>query len=82
IDPSFVVDIAGSVEKYQIKGVIYFGNSHFIMRVWKGMEDVWTYDGMRHNGDFRYEGKSSKIRGLRRLGSKVAVAALYIKSVE
>ncbi|TRM56533.1 hypothetical protein BD626DRAFT_384135, partial [Schizophyllum amplum] len=62
---------------FKLKAVIYHGSDHFTMRIWKGHTDIWTYDGMDEDGAFVYEGKSSSVRRLRRLGSRTAVAAMY-----
>jgi len=82
IDSSVSINASDGIRKeYQLKGVIYFGNSHFVSVV--ALEDgqLWFYDGMKHGGAMQYIGSLHvNTPNLSTQDGKVAVAAIYTLS--
>ena len=82
IDSSVSINTSDGIRKeYQLKGVIYFGNSHFVSVV--ALEDgqLWFYDGMRHWGAMQYIGcLHVNVPDLSTQDRKIAVAAIYTLS--
>ncbi|KAL1698724.1 hypothetical protein EV121DRAFT_217685, partial [Schizophyllum commune] len=62
---------------YVLKGVIYFGSSHFTMRVIEQTMRVYKYDGMKDDGKIRYESYASDISDWTHLDGRGASVAIY-----
>ena len=66
-----------SASQYVLKGVIYFGSSHFTMRVIEQTMRVYKYDGMKDDGKIRYESYASDISDWTHLDGRGASVAIY-----
>lgn len=42
---------------YNIRVIIYFGNAHWTARLIDNSNDIWYYDSMRNNGQYKRDGK-------------------------
>ncbi|KAI5891533.1 uncharacterized protein SCHCODRAFT_02735563 [Schizophyllum commune H4-8] len=73
---SFAVRTGDDKQEYVLKAVIYFGASHFTLRVVKDLSHAWYYDGMKRDGEFVYEGLIDGIN-LRSARGRDAVAVIY-----
>jgi hypothetical protein len=68
---------------YVLGGVVYHADNHFASRIIDGAGRFYTYDGVLNNGCSVYEGSFGQstlpIPNLGRLGTKIAVLAVYRK---
>lgn len=55
INSKISVDIQAQGVPYILKGVVYFGRSHFICRYIDREGKVWVYDGLSNYGSMEYD---------------------------
>ena len=71
----------GSTKEYRLKGIIYFGDGHFVSVVALRGGQLWFYDGMKHGGTMQYIGSlRANPPDLSRQDGKLAVAGIYAPS--
>ncbi|KAF9487049.1 hypothetical protein BDN71DRAFT_1354672, partial [Pleurotus eryngii] len=63
--------------KYCLKGIIYFGRSHFIARFLDQAKHVWHYSGLDNNGMLTYETDVISSIDLKTCIGMAATIALY-----
>ena len=79
IDHSLELTHLGELHRYNIAGIIYYRDHHFISHINTSDKQVWFYDGLNNGGQMLYSGSLETHRPLlttSRGGS--ASAAIYI----
>ena len=71
-----------TVSSLSLKGIIYLGNRHFIMRFIDSDRNVWFHDGISTGEKCEMEGSLSSLTevDLKKLKNTRAVMAIYIAS--
>ena len=64
---------------YVLRGVIYYGSSHYVTVLVFGNGQLWHYDGMRNDGCMQLIGDLGSAPDLSHVEGKTAVAAIYIR---
>ena len=81
VDSSASIDIDGIRKEYLLKGVIYFGSSHFVSVVALENGQLWFYNSMKHGGAMQYIGNLHiNTPDLSSQDGKLAVAGIYTLS--
>ncbi|KDQ25067.1 hypothetical protein PLEOSDRAFT_1047729 [Pleurotus ostreatus PC15] len=79
LDHKIYIHANGNQVKYHLKGIIYFGRSHFIARFIDKAKRVWHYDGMDNNGMLIYETDVISSIDLKTCNGMSAIIALYAR---
>ncbi|KAF9050145.1 hypothetical protein BJ165DRAFT_1312983, partial [Panaeolus papilionaceus] len=61
IDATVGLNIAEQTFTYKLRGIVYYGHSHFISTLIDNNDSVWVYDGITNNGISLYIGKLNDI---------------------
>lgn len=69
-----------SAAQYELKGIIYFGLSHFTMRLIEQGVRVYKYDGMVQTGKIKYESYVSDVKDWMHMDGRDAAVAIYTSS--
>ncbi|KAF9459637.1 hypothetical protein BDZ94DRAFT_1312254 [Collybia nuda] len=64
--------------EYQLRGLIYYGDSHFTSRIVDSSGMTWFHDGIITGSQMVYEGYISSMGNCLTCGDKTAIAALYV----
>ena len=74
----FTISIENTETSYKLRGIIYFGDSHFIARVISDNDMVWFHDGITTGHNLIYEGMLNNDLLLNQCKGKNAIAAIYV----
>ena len=75
---TFTISIENTETSYKLRGIIYFGDSHFVARVIFDNGMVWFHDGLTTGHNLIYEGMLNNDLLLHQCNGKNAIAAIYI----
>jgi hypothetical protein len=80
ISYDFNISISNSNILYKLRGIIYFGDSHFTSHIIYDNGMVWFHDGIDTGQTLKYEGMIHNLQGtLNTCGNKKVSVAVYAK---
>ena len=80
IDHDFHIYINNEECVYQLRGIVYYGNSHFTARVVYNNGMIWFHDGIATGQSLLYEGTFQTFgQSLNSCRGKDAILAIYVK---
>jgi hypothetical protein len=79
INPSIYLNRNGTRYEFGLKGIIYFGGSHFTSRIVGNDEHTWFHDGVVTGIHSQYQGMLNSLGDLMNCRGKVATAVLYAR---
>ncbi|KIL54149.1 hypothetical protein M378DRAFT_93063, partial [Amanita muscaria Koide BX008] len=79
IDAVLNVSILGGDTTYKLRGIIYFGDSHFTSRIINDNGMTWFHDGIATGDSVAYDGMLDKLANRSLCRGKQASAAIYVK---
>jgi hypothetical protein len=80
IDQTFCIHINNDEFVYQLRGIVYYGDSHFTARVIYNNGMIWFHDGIATKQSLLYEGTiQNLVESLNLCRGKEASAAIYVK---
>jgi hypothetical protein len=81
IDQTFWIYINNEEFKYELRGIVYYSDSHFTSRIVYNNGMVWFHDGIATGQSLLYEGTFQNFvpDSLRSCRGKKALAAIYVK---
>jgi len=79
VNRSFVLNKDCSQYKFELKGIVYFGQNHFTSHIITQGGQVWFHDGMTLGHSMRYEGliNSDLCPDLFHVANTTALLAIY-----
>lgn len=83
VNMSLKKNIRDTYVKYTLRGIIYFGQSHFTCRIITKDRQIWYHDGISTGNRLNYEGTWNNIKDqidLNTCHNKIAILVFYIKS--
>jgi hypothetical protein len=80
IDYNFHISINNEEFMYELRGIVYYGDSHFTARVISNDGLIWFHDGIATGQSLRYEGTFQNFtESLNLCQHKAAIMAIYVK---
>ena len=77
-DPVLTIAVYNQPTQYTLKGIIYFGHSHFTSQIILNDNSVWYHDGMTTGHKLLYHGQINIISDLMKCQGRQACAAIYV----
>lgn len=78
IEDSLHIEVSDIQYRYQLRGLIYYGDSHFTSRIIDPSGMTWFHDGMVTGAQMEYEGYLPSIDNCLMCRGRAAIAALYV----
>ncbi|PPQ75657.1 hypothetical protein CVT26_001814 [Gymnopilus dilepis] len=79
IDTELRIEHLGTYHGYMLKGVIYFGDNHFCVRLLTSDNNVWFHDGISTHSNLVWEGTSDSM-AWSHCRNKTVSALIYTKT--
>ena len=78
IDHYFEIKISNEIHKYDLAGVVYYRDQHFVSNIITADKQVWFYDGLTTGLQLIYSGSLLSCPNLTSCRGGLATAAFYI----
>ena len=79
IDHHLEIKLSDKVHKYDLTGIVYYGDEHFVSNIVTADKQVWYYDGLAAGSQLVYSGSLSSCPRLTTCRGGSASAAFYVQ---
>ena len=79
IDHSLEIRLSDELHKYELAGIVYYRDQHFVSNVITADKQLWFYDGLTTGSRLVYSGSLSSCQHLTACRGGSASAAFYVR---